>query len=75
MNDIQLAGGLAGLAALLLIAAAIRSGHDRQYRVLTAVGLALLAGMFALVMYDLGQIVDAFQQFGTDLQEEFPTEP
>jgi hypothetical protein len=43
VNDIQIAAGLAGLAALLFIASVIRSANERQYRVLVGVGLALFA--------------------------------
>lgn len=75
MNDTQIAAGLAGLAALLFIAAAIRSASERQYRVLIGVGLALFAATLALVLTDLGRIVDAFGQLGNDLQSGLPTEP
>jgi hypothetical protein len=75
VNDIQIAAGLAGLAALLFVASVIRSANERQYRVLVGVGLALFAATLALVLTDLGRVVDAFGQLGEDLQTQFPTEP
>lgn len=74
MNDVQIAAGLAGLAGLVFVAAVIRSANERQYRVLVGVGLALFAATLALVLTDLGRAVDAFGQFGNDLQN-LPAEP
>jgi hypothetical protein len=75
VNDFQLAALGFAASAVVFIIAAVRSGdqHQREHQVWLAIGAALLAAMFAVVFYDLGNIVDRLQeglaQFGSDLND------
>lgn len=75
MNDFHLAALGFAVSAVVFIVAAVRSGdqHQREHQVWMAVGAALLAAMFAVVFYDLGNVVARLQeglaQFGSDLSD------
>jgi hypothetical protein len=72
VNDFHLAALGFGLAAGVFITAALRSEHEREHRIWMAVGCAMLAVMFGLVFYDLGNMIqglqEGLQQFGQDLE-------
>jgi hypothetical protein len=71
MNDLYVAAGGAGAAAVLFLVSAVRRAHDTEYRIWLGVGLAFLAATFAILFYDLGNVFDrlgdAAHQLETDL--------
>jgi hypothetical protein len=73
VNDLHLAAVGGAIAALLFIVAAVRSAREREHRIWMAAGCAFLAGMFAVVFYDLGNIVqnltEGLERFSQDLGE------
>ena len=62
MNGLRIAALVGVIAELVFIIAALRSGEQREHRIWIASGLALLAAMFAIGFYDLGNLLQQLHQ-------------